>query len=696
MLRRLASTSRIGLAMMFAVLSSGLLPMAAAYAATPPNPDTPVKKITFCHATPPEDAKNGWNLLDTAPTVVFNSGHDKHAKDIIPPFTYTHQGKDIKFDGLNWDTAGKAIYENDCVDDQKVITDYFLETYHDTSMCGQITVSLRNASPWLYRVLIEEKGSGGEWNRVASSSPYSPWEVVPGVLEVDNRGNDIPDDRTGFYTVSYPEHSGDHEVRYKVSSGTESDLYDGALGQYTYVNANADCLADEEFYCNPANKPNGLSIAEWVPKDLNCVTYSVIATCGQVEAVVDKADALPYTYSVAWSQDKDNIGTSNLLPKTFPEDYNGGSVDIYYWLVGPEGDYAKDRGMYTYWDNSYGSLTIDTNCQDDETPLPSGIADICGIGNDVVPDQDTQYYTVSSDTGWNQDGNDPVKKVRTITYQANDGYKFPQTAGWTVSEDGKTASYTYTDWATPCTVVCEPSLPIIHATNKNSNGWTLGSGAKYVEGGIELTTPGSWVETTIERELTGKLRDLGSSIDFTPGAQYLGLHVLTSKGTLVYEQEPSYGGNWWSHDDFGVNSGMGYDTFDSLENIVAANPDVTLEKLTVLYTSPTPASTIVYSVIIGCVEYTFDYELAPVTPTVPITPITPTTPTTPNIPVLGAVTGEPAGPAVSVLSDYDIPEMLPQTGSANSTLATTAALLLLGLVTYGVAYFAQPRHNTDY
>lgn len=33
---------------------------------------------------------------------------------------------------------------------------YYLETSHQTT-CGQITISLRNVSPWMYRVLIEEK-----------------------------------------------------------------------------------------------------------------------------------------------------------------------------------------------------------------------------------------------------------------------------------------------------------------------------------------------------------------------------------------------------------------------------------------------------------------------------------------------------------------------------------------------------------
>ena len=157
----------------------------------------------------------------------------------------------------------------------------------------------------------------------------------------------------------------------------------------------------------------------------------------------------------------------------------------------------------------------------------------------------------------------------------------------------------------PRLTVCE-SWESSNSTNNDLNGWTLSSGAEYVDGGMKLTSTGDWNEATITRTLSGELADLGTGITFTPGTQYLGLHVETSAGTLVYEQEPTYGGKWWSTANFNVASGMGYATFDTLENIVAANPDVTLNSLTVLYTSPTAASTTVTSVKIGCVEYTFD------------------------------------------------------------------------------------------
>ncbi|NLE30795.1 hypothetical protein GX618_00775 [Candidatus Dojkabacteria bacterium] len=53
------------------------------------------KKVILCHARTPEDAKNGYNLLNVSKKSVFDKkdsedgkGHDNHVVDIIPSFTY--------------------------------------------------------------------------------------------------------------------------------------------------------------------------------------------------------------------------------------------------------------------------------------------------------------------------------------------------------------------------------------------------------------------------------------------------------------------------------------------------------------------------------------------------------------------------------------------------------------------------------
>ena len=171
-----------------------------------------------------------------------------------------------------------------------------------------------------------------------------------------------------------------------------------------------------------------------------------------------------------------------------------------------------------------------------------------------------------------------------------------------------------------------------HSTNLNQNGWTLDAGTQYVDGGMQFTVPGSWNARYISRALTGMtLSDIGTGVDFTAtNTPYVGLHVETTDGRfLAFEKEPSYGGKWWSTSDFGVASGMGYATFDTLENIAAANPSVQLKTLYVLYTNPAAATTTVSQVKLGCVTYTFDHE-AKVLGDVTTTPNNPTpTPVTP-------------------------------------------------------------------
>ena len=73
----------------------------------------PGHKVTICHATPPDTAKNGWNeiTVDVASIGYQHAGHQsKHDADIIPPYRYD----DFSFPGKNWTVEGQAIWANDC------------------------------------------------------------------------------------------------------------------------------------------------------------------------------------------------------------------------------------------------------------------------------------------------------------------------------------------------------------------------------------------------------------------------------------------------------------------------------------------------------------------------------------------------------------------------------------------------------
>lgn len=109
----------------------------------------------------------------------------------------------------------------------------FIETSH-TVACGQVQITLRNVSPWIYPVSVEIDG-------VHSYGPT-----------VDNRTDSNGDgrvdlsgpqqDRSSTRTITFAEDTGVHTVRYRVAAGTESDLYRNLpVGQWTEVQVDSDC-----------------------------------------------------------------------------------------------------------------------------------------------------------------------------------------------------------------------------------------------------------------------------------------------------------------------------------------------------------------------------------------------------------------------------------------------------------------------
>ena len=235
----------------------------------------------------------------------------------------------------------------------------------------------------------------------------------------------------------------------------------------------------------------------------------------------------------------------------------------------------------------------------------------CGMYGSVTLPQNTDMitYKLSGATGGEGSFTVTATPAQNVSLDVNNTDYILQDNG-TAIYSGDLGEYEACEQP-PALVECE-SFQLIEATNKDLNGWTLGENASFVNGGMKLDVTGNWDTTSITRSLTGELKDLGTGVDFAPNVDYLGLHVKTSAGTLTYEkfyenQDPANTGKWWSESNFNVAGGQGYATFDTLENIVAANPGVTLENVRVLYTHPNVSSTIVTSVKIGCKEYTFDF-----------------------------------------------------------------------------------------
>lgn len=109
--------------MVLSVFANGVLPAMSAFASSGGDHNPPTSKVSICHANASNtnpytsmdvtaDATAGghaahtgsvWNSALSAPQNVWG--------DIIPPYDY---GRNQHFAGLNWTTAGKAIYNNNC------------------------------------------------------------------------------------------------------------------------------------------------------------------------------------------------------------------------------------------------------------------------------------------------------------------------------------------------------------------------------------------------------------------------------------------------------------------------------------------------------------------------------------------------------------------------------------------------------
>jgi len=135
-------------------------------------------------------------------------------------------------------------------------------------------------------------------------------------------------------------------------------------------------------YCNTANKPSG-SVAAWLDSlgvDKDCVEVAVTTTCGQITASLTNKTNLSYgvilvpggppTYDLG-------VESSHGGSISFAEDEGGGSVEVWYYIVGAEKDYLTGSGRPNFWDQNAASVTVTTDCEatdpvDDPTDEPTG------------------------------------------------------------------------------------------------------------------------------------------------------------------------------------------------------------------------------------------------------------------------------------------------------------------------------------
>lgn len=75
----------------------------------------PGNDVTLCHATGSQT--NPYVKITVNSNGALGHAGSKHqdGRDIIPPFTYNNQGQNASFPGQNWDAAGQATFNNNCV-----------------------------------------------------------------------------------------------------------------------------------------------------------------------------------------------------------------------------------------------------------------------------------------------------------------------------------------------------------------------------------------------------------------------------------------------------------------------------------------------------------------------------------------------------------------------------------------------------
>lgn len=201
---------------------------------------------------------------------------------------------------------------------------------------------------------------------------------------------------------------------------------------------------------------------------------------------------------------------------------------------------------------------------------------------------------------------------------------FVEISGATVANDPFGTEYSNTfDFADPS--VANDWVVTITAWNDptGENGWTktfygtttpcyqpgcdVVSGSDTIVGDGVLAVEGDWDSTSIAVPFSGTLADIGTVLDIDADPiQYVGLHIRTAEGDITFEEEPSYGGKLWSTSAWdGVNPGLGYAAFGTIEEFIHLNGDVAVTGIDLLYTHPEASSTTVESFTIGCTEFTF-------------------------------------------------------------------------------------------
>lgn len=159
-----------------------------------------------------------------------------------------------------------------------------------------------------------------------------------------------------------------------------------AEGQAFYNNNCNELNSTEPNYCDTTQVTG--SVASWLTKNsmngADCFDYAVEQRCGYLNVTITDQPQPGYATSFRAVYTLNGLVASPYtnFPAVFAEDFNGGSVDVTWFTVGPEKDWLIDTTFPNFWSNVGRTITVDTDCEGESTPAVIKAAVKCATYQD--------------------------------------------------------------------------------------------------------------------------------------------------------------------------------------------------------------------------------------------------------------------------------------------------------------------------
>ncbi len=473
----------------------------------------------------------------------------------------------------------------------------------------------------------------------------------------------------------------------------------------------ADQRADKPVYCNIQGN-SGKMIAQMTPGNTEH-EYILHNSDGTITYVSNQSEVTPAMQAACLAEYGQAIPTLATAPQTIVCGANNDSIAVVTndaWTQAIS-SWSANTATVTYtlaagfvWsDNTNTPISIQYT--DAATACPPVIT-VVTTPTPQVPVDDCNPLNITDNVTWKDAL--PASTSQILWSESTDGktrtahLMDPQTMTWT---DGTTADLVFTlpaDNGVACEVTPPPTITPCTEMNSTIVVTRDSQFADFQDtrahGFYGFALDGLKIWTTDNTSLAKvawyhavdyPLASIGtpsmnytSTLGVAPGMQI----VLDADGDgapdgILVGEPGSYGANWWSNTDFGVGAGMGYASYGTLNDYLAANPDAQVMAVGFSLGSGVYASGVLRSITFGCQTWTFTMQSDPGTgggtPTTPVDP-----PAVPSV----------STPSLTTNGQLPTPAELPHTGMNQTGLIS---VLIAGLATYAAVYFAQNKRRFE-